>query len=170
MKIHKRISVIMVFLMLIGTLIGCSDEEAAVQPKKEDTKVEKKDDTKEEESEEFVVEWEDNVVIDEKSINIDITTNLKDGTKLMYEVRNDGSDEDRLDGNLEVRQGKATGQLDISNFGPGEITVNIRFYPFQQSDALIKLYGGQGENLKGERVVEKNVGKVIAVEKTYNKK
>lgn len=163
-------SVVMVILMLIGALIGCSDEETAVQPKKEDTKVEKKDDNKEKESDEIVVEWEDNVVIDEKSINVDITTNLKDGTKLLYEVRNDGSDSNRLDGNLEVQQGKAAGQLDISNFSPGEITVNIRFYPFQQSDELIKLYGGQGENLKGERVVEKNVGKVIAVEKTYNKK
>jgi hypothetical protein len=169
------------------SLVGCSSGEEAKDKKEvktEEVKSENKQaetKTKPEEKkeaaattqkagEEFEVQWNDNVSIDNNSISIKVDTNLKDGTKILYEVRNSGSDKDRLDGQLEVQGGKVTGQLDVSQFKPGKVTAKVRFYPFQQSKELQEIYGGTGERIKGAKVVEKSVGKVVAVDKVYNKK
>ncbi|WP_088363160.1 hypothetical protein [Bacillus cereus] len=177
------------------SLVGCSSDEGAkdkkevkteevktVQSKSENKQAEvsKKPEEKKEATttttttdkagEEFEVKWNDNVSIDNNTISVKVDTNLKDGTKILYEVRNSGNDKDRLDGQLEVQGGKVTGQLDISQFKPGKVTAKVRFYPFQQTKELQQIYGGTGEKIKGDKVVEKSVGKVVAVDKVYNKR
>ncbi|MFF2596467.1 hypothetical protein ACFVSZ_24180 [Priestia megaterium] len=117
----------------------------------------------------FKVDWKDNSKVNVESANIDIATNLKDGTQLLYEVRNSNNDTDRLDGTFEVKGGTAQTTLNLSNFQDGEITIRIRFYPFQQSEELRKIYGDAGENLTGQKVVMKSVGNIVGEEYKINK-
>ncbi|MGN5650847.1 hypothetical protein [Bacillus sp. Brlt_9] len=173
------------------SLVGCSSNEEAKDKKEVKTEEVKTNQSKSENKqaeaskkpeekkeanttdkagEEFEVKWNDNVSIDNNTISVKVDTNLKDGTKILYEVRNSGNDKDRLDGQLEVQGGKVTGQLDISQFKPGKVTAKVRFYPFQQTKELQQIYGGTGEKIKGDKVVEKSVGKVVAVDKVYNKR
>ncbi|MBU8691084.1 hypothetical protein KM918_27775 [Priestia megaterium] len=161
------------------TLSACGGAEEAKESnkQKEEAKVKteetapsestKKESTQQ--SQTFKVDWKDNSKVTVDSANIDIATNLKDGTQLLYEVRNSSNDNDRLDGNFEVQGGVAKTTLDLSNFQSGEITIRIRFYPFQQSEELRKVYGDAGENLTGQKVVMKSVGNIVGEEYKVNK-
>lgn len=115
------------------------------------------------------VAFDENISITNNKATINGTTNLADGALLYYEIRNDGNDQDRLDGNIEVSEGQFNGELDISGFSNGLISVELRFYPFQQDEELIALYGEAGEKMTGEKVSESETGKIIAANATYMK-
>ncbi|MFE4029343.1 hypothetical protein ACFX4N_24635 [Priestia sp. YIM B13551] len=163
--------------LLTLSACGGAEEVKESDKQKEEAKVKteetvssestKKESTKQ--SQTFKVDWKDNSKVTVESANIDIATNLKDGTQLLYEVRNSSNDNDRLDGTFQVQGGAAQTTLDLSNFQSGEITIRIRFYPFQQSKELRKVYGDAGENLSGQKVVMKSVGNIVGEEYKVNK-
>ncbi|MET3689596.1 hypothetical protein ABIC37_005146 [Priestia megaterium] len=163
--------------LLALSACGGADEVKENNKQKEETKVNTEktvssESTKTESAKQaqpFKVDWKDNSKVTVESANIDIATNLKDGTQLLYEVRNSSNDNDRLDGTFEVKGGAAQTTLNLSNFQDGEITIRIRFYPFQQSEELRKIYGDSGENLTGQKVVMKSVGNIVGEEYKVSK-
>lgn len=117
------------------------------------------------------VEFEEEVNIDNQTLTIEGETTLEDGSLINYEVTNFDEGEILDDGQIEVKNGNFSAEIDASDYPAGEFEIYIAFLPYMQDDEIQDIYGGSGENLNGNKVskLEDMDIKVIESRRTFEK-
>lgn len=118
-----------------------------------------------------IIEYEDEMKIDDQKITVEGETNLKNGSVINYEVKNFDDVDFFEEGQAKVKDGSFSYSLDVSDYKSGEYEIYTVFLPYQQSEELQDAYGEMGENMSGDVVYSDDVEdlKLIESRKTFKK-
>jgi len=147
-KVLLSAAVIVFFLVLaVGSTDDDNDVAEVVEPEEEAVA---EDAFEVEEEDKVEVAFDETIEITDNLVTISGTTNLEDGTIIEYEIENFADLDDFIYGEIVVQDGEFYEEVDISEFGDGEISAWIAFYPFNQPENIQELYGSMGEYLSGD--------------------
>lgn len=103
------------------------------------------------ESNKLQLEINDDIKATNNKVIVEGTTNLLDDTTLSYSIVGvENEDEDKILGEVVVKDGAFNAEEDISGFEAGEIEVMLIFSTITQPEHLKEIYGKNGENIESD--------------------
>ncbi|MCD8510571.1 MAG: hypothetical protein LRY73_12335 [Bacillus sp. (in: Bacteria)] len=161
------------FTIVFFVSIGGGDADLATDETETDEEITEEkeiEEDDEEDTDQFEVEFSELITVTDELVTIEGSTNLEDGTILQYEIENILNFEQWVDGEIEVNDGSFHEEVDISDFGEGDVLVWLQLNGFSQSEELQEIYGPMGENLVGDRIESsEHLGNYITVDEIHER-